>query len=100
MTQIPEEILLAIQQHFHTVIRGRAAKLIDEYELELPQLTFDDSKGWFPIPGMYGGFSYWWKGEGKQAKLITESWCRVVDGSGQRHEITAQRSRLIDEGFM
>lgn len=49
---------------------------------------------------MYGGFSYWLEGEGEQAKLITESWCRVVGGSGQRHEITAAGSRLLEEGFV
>lgn len=100
MKQIPEEMLLAIQQHFHEVIRGRAAKLIDQHKLELPKLNFDQTKSWFPVPGMYGGFSYWWEGEGKQAKLITESWCRVAGGLGQRHEITTQGSSLVDEGFI
>jgi hypothetical protein len=100
MEQIPKEMLLAIQQHFHEVIRGRAAELIDQQKLELPELTFSKSKSWFPISGMYGGFSYWWEGEGKQAKLITESWCRVAGGSGQRHEITDRGSHLVDEGFV
>lgn len=104
MQSVPEETLLAIQQHFHEVIRGRAARLIDEQKLELPELTqllsSDELKAWFPIPGMYGGFSYWFEGEGELAKLVTESWCRVVGGSGQRHEITAQGSKLVDEGFV
>lgn len=55
---------------------------------------------WFPIPGMYGGFSYWLKGEGEDIKLITESWCRVWGGSGQRHEITATGSQLVEVGFV
>jgi hypothetical protein len=104
MKQIPEQILLKIQQHFHEVIRERAGRLIDEQGLELPELTpllhSKESKAWFPIPGMYGGFSYWLEGEGEQVKLITESWSRVVDGSGQRHEITARESKLVDEGFV
>ncbi len=100
MKQTPEEMLLAIQQNFHEVIKGRAGNLIDRHKLELPKLTFNEGESWFPIPGMYGGFSYWWEGEGKQAKLITISACRVVGGSGQRHEITAQGSSLVDEGFM
>jgi hypothetical protein len=49
---------------------------------------------------MCGGFSYWLEGEGEQTKLITESWCRVVGGSGQRHEVTAEGSRLVEEGFV
>jgi hypothetical protein len=104
MRQVPEATLRAIQQHFHEVIRGRAAELIDEQGLELPDLSpllsTDESEAWFPIPGMYGGFRYWLEGEGETAKLITESWCRVVGGSGQRHEITAQGSRLVEEGFV
>ena len=104
MKHVPEETLRAIQQHFHEVIRGRAAKLIDQHGLELPELSpllsSDEPKAWFPVPGMYGGFCYWLEGEGEQAKLVTESWCRVVGGSGQRHEIIAQGSRLVDEGFV
>ena len=52
------------------------------------------------MPGMYGGFSYRWEGMGKRARLVVESWCRVVEGSGQRHEITAEGSRLVEEGFV
>lgn len=104
MHQVPDNILLSIQQHFHEVIRGRAAKLIDENNLALPELasllTAKEPEAWFPIPGMYGGFSYWLEGDGEQTKLITESWCRVVGGSGQRHEITAAGSRLVDERFV
>lgn len=49
---------------------------------------------------MYGGFSYWFEGENEQTLLVVESWCRVVVGSGQRHEINVQGSRLVDEGFV
>jgi hypothetical protein len=104
MRQISEDTLLAIQRHFHAVIRERAGNLIDEHNVVLPELrpllTAEESNAWFPVPGMYGGFSYRLEGEGAQAKLITESWCRVVGGSGQRHEITADGSRLIEEGFV
>jgi len=104
MQKVPQDTLLAIQRHFHAVIRDRAAKLIDEQSLALPELTplltAEEPKAWFPIPGMYGGFSYWLEGEGEQAKLMAESWCRVVDGSGQRHEVTAEGSRLVEEGFV
>jgi hypothetical protein len=77
MHQIPEHTLLAIQRHFHAVIRGRAADLIDRHDVALPELapllSADKQKAWFPVPGMYGGFSYWLEGGGEQAKLITES---------------------------
>ncbi len=55
---------------------------------------------WFPVPGMYGGFSYCLELTGADAKLVAESWCRVVGGSGQRHEITTYGSRLVEEGFV
>ena len=71
---------------------------------ELPQLSLlVDSKepeGWFPVPGMYGGFKYWFEESDSEIKLMTESWCRVVDGSGQRHEVTTSGARLVDEGFV
>lgn len=104
MRQVPEDTLRAIQRHFHEVIRGRAAKLIDEHNLVLPELnpllSAREPKAWFPIPGMCGGFSYWLEGEGEHTKLVTESWCRVVSGSGQRHEVAAAGSRLVEEGFV
>ena len=68
-------------------------------ELE-PLLELDKAEMWFPIPGMYGGFSYRLECAGANTLLIAESWCRVVGGSGQRHEITAVGSRLTEEGFV
>jgi hypothetical protein len=104
MRQIPEETLRAIERHFHAVIRERAAELVDRHGVPLPELAplleSGEPKAWFPVPGMYGGFSYWLEGDGEQAKLITESWCRVVGGSGQRHEVTAGGFTLVDEGFV
>jgi hypothetical protein len=103
MRQIPNDILLAIQYHFHMVIRERAAKLVDEHNLVLPELAAllvsEKPGASFAIPGMYGGFYYWLEGEGKEAKLIAESWSRMGDGSKQRYEVTAEGSRLIEEGF-
>jgi hypothetical protein len=101
---VPVGILMKIQSHFHAVIRGRAAKQVGECRLRLPELEplmeIDENKMWFPVPGMYGGFAYWLEQEGVNAKLVTESWCRVVGGSGQRHEITSAGSNLAAEGFV
>ena len=44
---------------------------------------------------MYGGFRYWFDQLGADARLITESSCRVVGGSGERHEVTARGSKLL-----
>ncbi len=101
---VPREALLKVQAHFHAVIRGRAEHLVDEQGLRLPELEplleLDPPEMWFPVPGMAGGFHYRLEQEGTQPKLFSESWCRMVNGSGQRHEITSRGSRLVDEGFV
>ena len=100
---VPDETLQAIQTHFHTVIAGRAKDLLTDADFRLPELTvlleLPEPRMDCPIPGMYGGFSYWLAETGASAKLVTESACRVVGGSGQRHEITAAGSELVAEGF-
>lgn len=108
--QVPTGVLLTIQQHFHEVIRGRANDLVREHALRLPELeillelqaTHEPEKltMWFAVPGMYGGFAFDFVTEGVDARLVTESWCRVEGGSGQRHEITSAGSVLVEEGFV
>ncbi|MBE9229766.1 ankyrin repeat domain-containing protein [Phormidium sp. LEGE 05292] len=103
-THISHTTLHKIQIHFHEIILGRAGDLVKKFRLRLPELEplleIEQPRMWFPVPGMYGGFSYWLDGEGKNAKLISESWCRVVGGSGQRHEITSREGKLVDKGFV
>lgn len=102
--QVPIGVLLKIQSHFHEVIRGRIDRELPNHGLRLPELEplleLDRPQMWFPVPGMYGGFSYCLESTGADAKLVAESWCRVVGGSGQRHEITTYGSRLVEEGFV
>ena len=102
--EIPAEVLRRIQANFHDVIRGRASPLIEEHSLRLPELEnlleMAQPKVWFPVPGMYGGFSYWIEREGADAQLVSASWSRVVGGSGQRHVIDAEGSTLVEEGFV
>ncbi|WP_186512913.1 ankyrin repeat domain-containing protein [Synechococcus sp. A15-44] len=103
-THISHTTLQKIQTNFHEIILGRAGDLVQKSRLRLPELEplleLEQPRMWFPVPRMYGGFSYWLDGEGKNAKLISESWCRVVGGSGQRHEITSKEGKLVDEGFV
>lgn len=102
--RVPHGVLLRIQSHFHEIIRGRIDRVLPDHGLRLPELEplleLDRPKMWFPVPGMYGGFSYRLESPGVEAELISESWCRVVGGSGQRHEITSGGSRLVEEGFV
>jgi len=101
---VPIGILLKIQFHFHEVIRGRIDRELPDHELRLPELEplleLDRPQMWFPVPGMYGGFNYRLASTCVDAKLVAESWCRVVGGSGQRHEITSDGSELVEEGFV
>ncbi|HSL00374.1 MAG TPA: ankyrin repeat domain-containing protein [Rubrobacteraceae bacterium] len=102
--EVPLGILLKVQAHFHGAIRERANELVEEHALRLPELEplleMETPQVWFAVPGMYGGFGYRLERAGVEPKLVTESWCRVVDGSGQRHEITPAGSRLVAEGFI
>jgi hypothetical protein len=104
MSPVPGARVVAIEAQFHALIKQRAGDLIAEHRTELPQLAGPRPSrrrpAWFPVPGMYGGFNYWWEGRGGTAKVIAESWCRVVAGSGQRHEVTPEGARLLDEGFV
>jgi hypothetical protein len=102
--RVPIGVLLKVQADFHAVIVGRAEKEVREHGLRLPELEplleFDDLQVWFAVPGMARGFSYWLLADAVEAKLVSESWSRVVQGSGERHEITSAGSQLVAEGFV
>ena len=102
--RIPLGVLSKLQSLFHEVIRGRIDRELPDHGLRLPELEplleLDRPQMWFPVPGMYGGFNYRLESAGVETKLVSESWCRVVGGSGQRHEITSEGSRLVEEGFV
>lgn len=96
---VPPDLLRAIESRFHAVIRERSDKLVREHELRLPPLEplceRMNTEFWFAVPGMYGGFRFWLEGQGKLTKLVSESWCRVMGGAGQRHEITSDEAKLV-----
>jgi hypothetical protein len=102
--RVPLGVLLKIQYHFHAVIRERIDRRLPEHGLRLPELEpmleLNPPHMYFPVPGMYGGFRYRLESAGVEAKLVSESWCRVVGGSGQRHEITSAGSKLVETGFV
>jgi hypothetical protein len=101
---VPIGVLLRIQTHFHAVIRARIDHQLPDHGLRLPELEplleLEQPQMWFPVPGMYGGFNYRLVATGVEAKLVSESWSRVVGGSGQRHLITSMGSELLEEGFV
>ncbi|WP_067522652.1 hypothetical protein [Endozoicomonas ascidiicola] len=104
-TNTSNESLKKLQKNFHSVIMERVGDLINQNAIELPTLEMiaasDDTEAWFPVNGMYGGFKYWIeRNDNCEIQLISESWCRVMGGSGQRHHITVEGYELVDEGFV
>jgi hypothetical protein len=101
--------LIAIQHNFHNLMRYRCRraadclKWLDDNKDSLPVITnelLDKSEvEWFAVAGMYGGFAYGlFEREGRPV-LITDSWIRIVGGSGEQHEITPTKVELVVKGF-
>lgn len=97
----PSDILIKIHCNFSKLILKRVKELSKIESFALPtkedvELSFKEEQ-WFPVEGMYGGFKY--KVIYDQSKgyvLISTSWCRVMGGSGQTHEITENGCTLIE----
>lgn len=89
---------------FHRLITHRSAQGLGTVDVPLPSLQYcplsDAMAAWHPIPGMYGGFRYWLDLTLHEPTLLVESWSRVVQGSGQRHHVTATSCELVAEGFV
>ena len=104
LRHVPLGVLLRVQEHFHALIREICSVYKQQHDLRLPELEplleFDKAPFWFEVPGMFGGFSYTLGSERSKAKLIVESWCRVVEGSCQRHEGTSAGYKLVEQGFV
>ena len=106
MKRPPDSVLAAIERNFHEVIRRRVGPLLNpRAKVEFPKLddttpTTEAERAWFPVPGMHGGFAYWLDLTAGRPKLITKSWSRVCEGSGQQHEIDTDGCKLVDEGFV
>lgn len=100
-SRVPGSILGKIQANFHQLIRARTGRVVDQYRLQLPELSplveAEGRPGWFAVPS--GGFRYWLKGNGRKTRLIVLSGFRIVGRSGQRHVVTACGTRLLKEDF-
>jgi hypothetical protein len=93
-----------LESRFRALILQRVAELFPSLSLpDLPRLldpSDRDEEKWLPIPGMYGGFSYRLEGASEDHTLIVDSWSRIIGGSGQRHLITPEETKLMDSGFV
>lgn len=105
LIEIPEEIvkiesdIQKMEAGLHKTIIEVAGSLITKNGQQLPQLSFlyEFREFWYPVPGMYGGFSVSKHAKGVQA----ESWCRVAGGSGKCHVIDKDGNvELTAEGFV
>ena len=95
--------LARIQELFHGLIRSRCAEGGIKVPEELPSLAnlkVSDKETYFPVEGMYGGFSFKLEERDGEPCLIGSSWVRVVEGSGMRHLITPKQVLPEDEGFV
>ena len=92
-----------MEELFHGLIRSRAREGALPMPESLPSLSalqLGAEPSWFPVPGMYGGFSYRLEQRDSGPVLVADSWCRVVSGSGMRHVITPTSVTLEEEGFV
>lgn len=102
--------LIAIQQNFYNLMyyRCRNSKdcttWLNENLSELPKITNDlfaqNEPEYIAIPGMYGGFSYGLFDREGSPVLVTDSWVRIVGGSGEQHKITPNKIELVAKGFV
>lgn len=95
--RLPAHDLASLQRHFHAVIRqhrpGRAPSLrLPELE---PLLELGGKKVCFEVPGMYGGFRYRLVDDDAVPRLLVEAYCRVVEGSPIRYEVTPSGWRRL-----
>ncbi|RYF29172.1 MAG: hypothetical protein EOO17_02385 [Chloroflexi bacterium] len=108
--QFSQSDLEAIQCNFHNLIRHRCRRSdkiiawVSENKESLPKVVNDllqtQEPQWISIPGMYGGFSYGLIERDGKPLLVTDSWVRIVGGSGQRHEITPDKVEMTARGFV
>jgi hypothetical protein len=102
---IARELLSRLQSQFHRLIRCRAHSLIEAGRIRLPDLEClaeleRGTKTWFAVPGLYGGFSYWFSDDkGMGDCLCVESWCRVAGGSERGHLVYADRIIQVMTGM-
>ena len=98
-TTIAPDLLDAVQRGFHELIGERMREFGVTHELRLPELEvmleMPRPELWFPVPGMYGGFHCRLEPHDSGPRLITDSWCRVVGGSEEHHEITERGIRSV-----
>lgn len=96
----PEDAAV-LTARLHQLVLARTAVIPPDVRgrlraLPVPVLLEAGGSMWYPVPGMYGGFSVRWD----DGRLDVTSWSRVVGGSGQRHLVTPAGTELVESGFV
>ena len=100
-----------IQELFHGLILARILGL--DVPPCLPEIAkangTKENPNWFPVDGMYGGFSYWIESgdelsystrlNNELPRLHSKSWSRIETGSFQYHVITSDEILLVAEEY-
>ncbi|MFD8597846.1 ankyrin repeat domain-containing protein [Kitasatospora sp. NPDC059646] len=100
---LADRSLRAMEEYLHALVRIRTADFGVKLALNLPQISvlteLPEGKVWFPVPGMYGGFSIALEDAETSPRLSVSSHCRVAGYSGQTHHITADGCALVESGW-
>jgi hypothetical protein len=97
---IAEDTLAQLEYVLHALIASRALRLLRESCVALPQLgpltEIDKPVMWFPVPGMHGGFRIELTAAEQDYELDVTSWCRVMEGSHERHRVRPNGFELLE----
>lgn len=93
-----DQAIKNMEDGLHKLMRSRVAKLLDENEVCLPQLSYLYEFGRFhyEVPRWLGGFNV----EINDKGILVDSFCRVVGGSEETHIIDRSGNiELIAAGY-
>jgi hypothetical protein len=98
--ELEDWVIHGLEYRLHRHIRDRLTGMLPDVHLRMPQIgpMIEETEPtmWFPVPGLYGGFSIALTGE---RVLTVKSWCRVVGGWAETWEITPASARAIEVGW-
>jgi len=101
LPQWSQEDLYVVEKNFHDIIRSTLNGTAEDEQLRLPNLEIlrelgEDVKVSMRVPGMYGGFTFWVKGD----CLVSESCSKIVGGASMIYHITPKKVTLVDSDWL
>jgi hypothetical protein len=96
---LPADVLAGLEVQLHRLVWQRIPELAAELRMRLPQLAvlteLAEPALWFPVPGLYGGFSIVLR----DTELEVKSWNRIAGGWGATHRVTRVGVELVASGW-